>query len=146
MGIFVRTITNKTIELDLEPTGTIKNIKAEIYNKQGIPYDLQLLSNNGKKLEDEISLTNSNIHEGSIVNLCLNLLGGAKKRKKKTYSKPKKKKHIHKNVKLRILSYYKLDSEKINRLRKECPECKVAGLRARFLATHKDRLHCGRCG
>ena len=37
----------------------------------------------------------------------LRLRGGGKKRKKKTYTKPKKVKHVHKKIKLRVLKFYK---------------------------------------
>ncbi|KAK0578256.1 hypothetical protein LWI29_007584 [Acer saccharum] len=48
--------------------------------------------------------------------------GGAKKTKKKTYTKPKKLKHKKKKVKLAVLQFYKVDdSKKVQRLRKECP-------------------------
>ena len=73
------------------------------------------------------------------------LLGGAKKRKKKTYTKPKKNKHKRRKVKLAFLQFYKVDdSGKVTRLRKECPspEC-GAGV---FMANHFDRHYCGRCG
>lgn len=73
------------------------------------------------------------------------VLGGGKKRKKKTYTTPKKIKHKHKKVKLATLKYYAVDdSNKITRLRKECPnECCGAGV---FMAQHRDRIYCGKCG
>ena len=73
------------------------------------------------------------------------LLGGAKKRKKKTYTKPKKNKHKRRKVKLAFLQFYKVDdSGKVTRLLKECPspEC-GAGV---FMANHFDRHYCGKCG
>ncbi len=62
----------------------------------------------------------------------------AKKRKKKVYTTPKKIKHKRKNIKMAILSYYKVSSEgKIQRLRRECPsETCGAGV---FMAQHADR-------
>uniref|UniRef100_A0A8I3VZV9 Uncharacterized protein n=1 Tax=Callithrix jacchus TaxID=9483 RepID=A0A8I3VZV9_CALJA len=46
------------------------------------------------------------------------LRGGAKKRKKKSYTTPKKNKHKRKKVKLAVLKYYKVDENgKISRLR-----------------------------
>jgi len=54
--------------------------------------------------------------------LVLRLRGGGKKRKKKTYTTPKKIKHKRKKVKLAVLKYYKVDDNgKIVRLRRECP-------------------------
>jgi small subunit ribosomal protein S27Ae len=74
----------------------------------------------------------------------LRLRGGGKKRKKKTYTTPKKIKHKRKKVKLAILKFYKVDGAgKITRLRRECPsETCGAGV---FMAMHKDRQYCGRC-
>ena len=75
----------------------------------------------------------------------LRLRGGGKKRKKKTYTKPKKVKHVHKSVKLAVLKFYRVDDNgKVQRLRKSCPneECGV-GVR---MAVHKDRFYCGKCG
>ncbi|KAL7343427.1 ribosomal protein S27a-domain-containing protein [Rhodotorula toruloides] len=69
----------------------------------------------------------------------------AKKRKKKTYTTPKKIKHKRKPVKMAVLKYYRVDSDgKIKRLRRECPSDTCgAGV---FMAAHKDRQYCGRCG
>jgi len=79
-----------------------------------------------------------------VVRSNLELLGGGKKRKKKTYTKPKKIKAKHKKVKLAVLKYYKVDqsSGKVTRLRKECPQC-GAGI---FMAMHFNRHYCGKCG
>ena len=74
----------------------------------------------------------------------LDLLGGGKKRKKKTYTKPKKIKSKHKKVKLAVLKYYKVDQStgKVTRLRKECPQQCGAGT---FMAMHFNRHYCGKC-
>ena len=74
----------------------------------------------------------------------IELLGGGKKRKKKTYTKPKKIKAKHKKVKLAVLKYYKVDqsSGKVTRLRKECPQQCGAGT---FMAMHFNRHYCGKC-
>lgn len=61
----------------------------------------------------------------------LRLRGGAKKRKKKVYTTPKKIKHKRKKTKLAILKYYKVDGDlKIERLRRECPTETVSRIRA----------------
>ena len=49
--------------------------------------------------------------EDATLHLSLSLLGGAKKRKKKVYTKPKKIPHKHKKVKLAVLKFYKVDGQ-----------------------------------
>uniref|UniRef100_A0A7S1WL29 Ubiquitin-like domain-containing protein n=1 Tax=Alexandrium catenella TaxID=2925 RepID=A0A7S1WL29_ALECA len=144
MRLFVRDLAGRTLAVEAAEGTDVAALKGQIEASHGLPACEQRLIFGGRSLGAGELLGACGLSDESTLFLSAELAGGGKKRKKKTYTKPKKIKHKRKKVKLAVLKFYKVDSnDKVSRLRRECPH-ELCGPGV-FMAMHFNRYYCGKC-
>ena len=71
MQIFVRTLTGKTITLEVKPSYAIYDVKTQIQEKEGIPLEQQHLIFTGEHLKDGLTLSRYSVHKESTLHLMI---------------------------------------------------------------------------
>merc|ERR1712032_1232183 len=77
MIFYVKTLTGTTITIDLGEDATVADVKELIIREEGIDYNQQRLLASGKVLDDKKTVKDYDIKEGAVVDLVINMQGGA---------------------------------------------------------------------
>jgi ubiquitin len=77
--IFLKTLTGKTICVEIEREDTVDDLKHQIWNKEGIPPDQLRIIFNGQQLENGHALADYGITSGSTLHIVLRLRGDPEK-------------------------------------------------------------------
>jgi len=73
MQIFIKTLSGKSIPLDIDDLTTVADVKTKLKDMEGIPVDDQRLIFSGRQLEDTDKLSAHNVVDGSVIHLVLRL-------------------------------------------------------------------------
>jgi len=74
MELFVKTLTGKTVSIEVEEGESIEDVKAKIAEKEGIPPEQQRLIFGGQQLQDAKTIGDYDIGEDSTLHLVLRLV------------------------------------------------------------------------
>jgi ubiquitin C len=74
--ITVKTLTGKSIPLDVDTGDTIKVVKEKIETKEGYPVDQQRLIYHGQQLQDDNTIADYKVQADDTLHLVIRLRGG----------------------------------------------------------------------